>query len=133
MNHHQLSSVVVETSSVIQMEAVVGSSRALQGKGNNVPSASPSSTYATLSPAPSALLNPRNKATYGNDKDAAKGFGWFTIFIVLLIAVFVLWRLWIRYRRHAEQRMLDFRSAQADRVLGDMQMVPNADLDNDLI
>lgn len=29
--------------------------------------------------------------------------------------------------------MLNMRSAQADRVLGDMQMVPNEDLDNELL
>jgi hypothetical protein len=52
-----------------------------------------------------------------------------------LIILFVLagWFLWNRVQKRNEQRRLDYRSAQADRVLGDMQMVPNADLDNELL
>jgi hypothetical protein len=53
--------------------------------------------------------------------------------LFILVVALVLWRLWVRYRRRAEQRMLDYRAAQADRVLGDMQMVPNEDLDNELL
>lgn len=88
-------------------------------------------------PSPSLAPTPSSAAAGGaggnNDATAAKGFGWFTLVLVLLIVLFVIWRLWVRYKRQAEQRMLDYRSAQADRVLGDMQMVPNEDLDNDLI
>jgi hypothetical protein len=61
-------------------------------------------------------------------------FGWLLFWIFFIpISAFILWRLWTRYKRRYEQRMLDYRSAQADRVLGDMQMVPNEDLDNELI
>jgi len=70
--------------------------------------------------------------TNGDDQ-AAKGFGWFTMALVIVLVGFVLWRLWVRYQHILEQRRMDYRSAQADRVLGDMQMVPNADLDNELI
>jgi hypothetical protein len=60
----------------------------------------------------------------------------FRIFLFsALIILFVLagWFLWNRVQKRNEQRRLDYRSAQADRVLGDMQMVPNADLDNELL
>jgi len=78
-------------------------------------------------------MAPMDTADTGGDRDAVKGFGWFTLSIIILIVVFVVWRLWIRYKRQMEQRMLDFRSAQADRVLGEMEMLPNTDLDNELI
>lgn len=74
------------------------------------------------------------KEKYGKDKDAARGFGWFTLSLVILIAGIALWRLWVWWQRRAERRMQEYRTAQADRVLGDMQMVPNHDMDdNELI
>lgn len=61
------------------------------------------------------------------------GFGWFTLSVIVLVLLFLAWICYGQYRKKREQRMLQSRSAQADRVLGDMQMVPNADLDNELI
>ena len=66
--------------------------------------------------------------------DASKGFGWFSMTIFLLVLAFVFWRLWVRYQHRQEQRLMDYRSAQADKVLGDMQMVPqHDDFDNELL
>jgi hypothetical protein len=95
---------------------------------NFVPSSAPASdSNSTDDPSPT----PSSSASNSDD---TKVFGWFLFWIILIpIAAFILWRLWKRYRRRYEQRMLDYRSAQADRVLGDMQMVPNEDLDNELI
>jgi len=53
--------------------------------------------------------------------------------ILVIVALFLLWCLYGYCRKRREQRMLDLRSQQADRVLGDMQMVPNDDYDNELI
>jgi hypothetical protein len=57
------------------------------------------------------------------------------LLLSVLIMLFLLagWIIWNRVQKRNEQRRLDYRSAQADRVLGDMQMVPNADLDNELL
>lgn len=89
------------------------------------------------SPAPSEggndVLAP-TPASGSSNSDETNVFGWFLFWVIFIpISAFILWRLWKRYRRRYEQRMLDYRSAQADRVLGDMQMVPNEDLDNELI
>ena len=51
------------------------------------------------------------------------------ILVAIPLAVFIIYRLYKRYQRRYEQQMLDYRSRQADRVLGDMQMIPNEDLD----
>ena len=100
----------------------------LQGGSSTTP-------WPTSSPVPFQTPHPTpaSQGSGAKTDTAAKGFGWFTLSLVLLIVGLVLWRLWVRYQRQAEQRMLDYRSAQADRVLGDMQMVPNEDLDNELI
>jgi hypothetical protein len=65
----------------------------------------------------------------GSDNDAAKNFGWVTFAGVFLVAIVFAWRGYACCRRRREQRMLDERSAQADRVLGDMQMLPREDMD----
>ena len=54
-------------------------------------------------------------------------------FFLVVVSIFIGWRLLVRWRHRREQRLLDMRSAQASRVLGDMQMVPNEDLDDGLI
>jgi hypothetical protein len=65
-------------------------------------------------------------------KGSDRGIG-ASIFWILLIVVggCLCWRLWSIYRVKTERQMQEYRIAQADRVLGDMQMVPNADLDNE--
>jgi hypothetical protein len=57
---------------------------------------------------------------------------YFVIFLLVAIPLvaFIIYRLYKRYQRRYEQQMLDYRSRQADRVLGDMQMIPNEDLDH---
>lgn len=51
--------------------------------------------------------------------------------IVLVVAILIIGRIcYQRFRRRQERLLSNYRSAQADRVLGDMQMVPNADLDD---
>lgn len=57
------------------------------------------------------------------------------VFILILSAVAAVasWRLYTWWRRRREQQLLQYRSDQANRVLGDMQMVPNEDLDDGLI
>jgi hypothetical protein len=92
----------------------------------------PSSSPTIMSAAPSlAPISDQDAAAAA--ADTGGGIGWFGMGILLLIGVAALWGLWVRYQRQVEQRMLDFRSKQADRVLGDMQMVPNEDLDNELL
>jgi len=97
-----------------------------EGDGSDSDGGSGNSTYPTEPPSP--------YSTGGSTGfDFAFGFGWFVFSVTLLVVVFVLWCLYGHCKRKREQRMLDLRSQQADRVLGDMQMVPNEDLDNELI
>jgi hypothetical protein len=65
----------------------------------------------------------------GGGNDAAKNFGWVTFAGVFLVAIFFVWRGYAYCRRRRDQKMMDNRSAQADRVLGDMQMIPNQEMD----
>lgn len=81
--------------------------------GGDVGTASPTASPSTLPPAAPDT-----------------GYGWFMLVLVCIVAIFFIWRLVVRWRRRREQRLLDIRSAQANRVLGDMQMVPNTDLDD---
>jgi hypothetical protein len=119
------------TSSVVD---AVARSRALQDEFDTRSLYSPTgATSSNASYGPTETPVETRPPTPAGSKDAATGFGWFTLSMVILVVLIVLWRLWVRYKRKAEQRMLDYRSAQADRVLGDMQMVPNEDLDNDLL
>jgi hypothetical protein len=85
-------------------------------------------TPAPTAPSPAPAFSP------AGNRDAQRGFGWFLFSLVMLLLGFCLvWCCWISYRKRREQRMLNFRSAQADRVLGDMQMVPNEDYDDEII
>lgn len=108
------------------MKEAIIMDRRLDLTGSLVPSAAPSVVGNDVL-APTA-------ASGASNSDETNFFGWFVFWIICIpISAFILWRLWTRYKRRYEQRMLDYRSAQADRVLGDMQMVPNEDLDNELI
>jgi len=60
-------------------------------------------------------------------------YAWYLYGIIVVLVVFGVWCLWGHCKRRRERSMQQARSQQADRVLGDMQMVPNEDLDNDLI
>jgi hypothetical protein len=71
-----------------------------------------------------------------NDDKGGGMFGWFLFIVIgVPIGLFILYRLYLRYQYQYEQRMLQYRNTQADRVLGEMQMVPtNEDFDdNELI
>jgi hypothetical protein len=78
-----------------------------------------------------------DKETHANNKNTSKTSepstaGFFILWwILLVVAILVIGRIcYQRFRRRQERLLSDYRSAQADRVLGDMQMVPNADLDD---
>ena len=83
----------------------------------------------SIAPTPSPTVNDNTQPS--SQSSSPSGF---SLFLVVLIAIpvvaFILYRLYKRYQRRYEQQMLDYRSRQADRVLGDMQMIPNEDLDN---
>jgi hypothetical protein len=85
----------------------------------------------TQSPRP--LAPARGQETPSSANDAAKNFGWFTMAGVIVLAIFFGWRCYACCRRRRDQRMMDQRSAQADRVLGDMQMLPNQEQEMDLL
>ena len=68
-------------------------------------------------------------ATKQSPSPASWFFYTFTVAIVALGA----WILFGYCRTKRELRMLDERSRAADRVLGDMQMIPQDDYDNDII
>jgi hypothetical protein len=84
------------------------------------------------SDAPTAApsTEPPSKST---ESSPILGFGWFVLSLLIIATLVVGWCWYGRCRKRREQRMVDSRSRQADQVLGDMQMVPNADLDNELI
>ena len=65
------------------------------------------------------------------NKNAARGFAYFMMAVVILFASCIGCLCIKSYRRRREQRLMDLRSAQADSVLGDMQMVPNEDPDDE--
>ena len=84
----------------------------------------------SLQPSPSPFGNTNTPPP----SSSASGSSGFFFVIVLLVAIplvaLIIYRLYKRYQRRYEQQMLDYRSRQADRVLGDMQMIPNEDLDH---
>lgn len=129
-HHHRLSLMTPSSSSLTTVD--VARSQAFQNnfKFDNItvpPSAAPSRSHH-----PSLAPLPKIPSTTPSKK-ASSHFGFFVLSTFIVVVLFVLWRLWVRYQRSAEQRRQDFRAAQADRVLGDMQMVPNEDLDNELL
>jgi len=85
----------------------------------------------TVSPAPSPapLDNDDDDDRYG-----ARTFAYIVLAFVLLFATCIGCLCIKSYRRRREQRLMDQRSAQADSVLGDMQMISQDDPDdNELI
>jgi hypothetical protein len=113
--------------------------------GTPAPSASPAPTFAgtmgdtmadtvpTAVPEfPSRTETPTRKQdspSTGGGKNPAKNFGWVAFAGVLLVALVFVWRGYACIRRRREQKIMDQRSEQADLVLGDMQMVPNQEMD----
>jgi hypothetical protein len=85
-------------------------------------------SWELASDAPTAAPVPTGSSSSGGHSGLAFRF----LFVVGVIAVLVVlgWRSVIRWRRRREQLLLDRRAAQAHHVLGDMQMVPNEDLDD---
>lgn len=85
---------------------------------------------ASLAPTSAPTLSPVVPESHGGGVGAGRLL--FGVFLCL-VGGFCGWRLCVRFRHRREQRLLDMRSAQANRVLGDMQMIPNEDLDDGLI
>lgn len=82
----------------------------------------------SIAPTPSPT---GNDSTQPPSSSSSSGFSFFLVVLIAIpIVAFILYRLYKRYQQRYEQQMLDYRSRQADRVLGDMQMIPNEDLDN---
>ena len=83
----------------------------------------------TSAPTPVPTVPPTNKSS-----SSGSGYLVLFFFVLCIVGTFVGWRLIRHCRRRREQRLLGVRSAQANRVLGDLQMIPNEDLDdNELI
>jgi len=79
----------------------------------------------TQSPTPAPTTPP-----VAPTKSDSSHFGSFLLFLLTVGVGLGGWWYYHRWQRRREQRLLAHRSAAADRVLGDMQMVPNADLDD---
>jgi hypothetical protein len=124
-------------------QAVVFGNRLLE----NSPSSFGSNTTPTPSPAPAATSGSNStddSHTRGSSSPtsapakkqsspspSASSF-LFTVFI-FSAAGFLGWIVFDYCRKKREIRMLDERSRAADRVLGDMQMIPQDDYDNEII
>lgn len=83
--------------------------------------------------APTAFPTTRSFVAQQQQEHPSPIYAWYLYGIIIVLAVFGVWCLWGHCKRRRERSMQQARSQQADRVLGDMQMVPNEDLDNDLI
>lgn len=62
-----------------------------------------------------------------------RNFGYLILALVLAAAGFYGWRARRNCLVRREKYMMAIRNEQADRVLGDMQMVPNDDFDNEML
>ncbi|KAL7555380.1 hypothetical protein ACA910_022366 [Epithemia clementina (nom. ined.)] len=83
-------------------------------------------------PAPvAASSNQQKNSSSGEDSKNKTVF--VLIPIVAVVAFFVCYRFYRNLRRKREQHLLNLRSAQADSVLGDMQMIPSEDPDSELL
>jgi hypothetical protein len=63
---------------------------------------------------------------------SGSNFGWVLLAVLITIGGCCACN-YTTWNKRREQQRLTYRSAQADRVLGDMQMVPNIDIDNELL
>ena len=86
-----------------------------------------SSSIPTFAPTRSPVQTPKESVSGGRG-----GVALFVL-VLFIVAGLVMWLAINRWRRRREQRLLQYRSDQANQVLGDMQMVPNEDLDDGLI
>ena len=66
-------------------------------------------------------------------KDSPSPASWIFYTFTIAIVALVAWVVCGYCRTKRELRMLDERSRAADRVLGDMQMIPQDDYDNEII
>mmetsp|Transcript_37835 Transcript_37835/g.78561 ORF Transcript_37835/g.78561 Transcript_37835/m.78561 type:complete len:148 (-) Transcript_37835:640-1083(-) len=92
------------------------------------PIASPTIVQTTSSPAPTKAPT---TSSGGDDGDVNKMVA-IVPFLGILVC-FLGFRCYRNLRRKREQHLLNLRSAQADSVLGDMQMIPSEDPDQDLL
>ena len=128
--------------------------------GNDVVDMTPPGQRAvkrnSTSMAPTASPKKHSKSTLSNDDDkvvrtsaptvapttgkknpsmttSSTSASWFFYTCILLLLVLGAWITYGYCRKKRELRMLDERSRAADRVLGDMQMIPQDDYDNEII
>lgn len=66
-----------------------------------------------------------------SDKDGAMRFGIILLAAAVVIFAFLGWRSLKYWRLRRQRYMLQVQSSRADAVLGDMQMVPNDDEDDE--
>lgn len=90
----------------------------------------------TLGPTPNSTQVPTPNETSPEapssaTKESRGGFGFGIVWFVLALVIgFALWRVYKWYKTKNENAKQAYRMAQADRVLGDMQMVPTVDADD---
>jgi hypothetical protein len=100
---------------------------------SRVITASPGFVVPTLAPLPDRPMNDGKLDDDDNDDDNASfGRGVKLLLVVFLLALGA-YQLYKCYRRRRETYLMHLRSAQADQVLGDMQMIPSEDPDADLL
>jgi|UPI000581A5F1 flagellar biosynthesis/type III secretory pathway M-ring protein FliF/YscJ len=98
--------------------------RGLQDGQNDSPSEAPTDVPASAPLAPAAATDDNNGAT---------ALSFLIFLVVFALAICMTMRLVRSWRRRRNEDMMQARSEAADTVLGDMQMVPNEDLDHELI
>jgi hypothetical protein len=62
-----------------------------------------------------------------DEEEGVRRFGVIVLVAAVVVVAFVGWRFCERWKMRRERYMLQVESSRADAVLGDMQMVPNAD------
>mmetsp|Transcript_20118 Transcript_20118/g.25938 ORF Transcript_20118/g.25938 Transcript_20118/m.25938 type:complete len:158 (-) Transcript_20118:49-522(-) len=87
---------------------------------------------STPEPAPTAGGEKDLSKNSSSDDDGGARFMAVVPFVAVLLC-FVGYRSFRGLQRRREQHLLNMRSAQADAVLGDMQMVPSEDPDQELL
>jgi hypothetical protein len=97
-----------------------------------ISSSSNGHSHGHLSPtvAPTMTHGSKGSSTSSSSSGSASGFFYLCL---LVLAIVGSWFIYGYCSKKRELRMLDERSRAADRVLGDMQMIPQDDYDNEII
>ena len=91
------------------------------------PSTAPTVSNSIASPSPSSSAT-------ASESNSSSTFARLLFYMVTVILGFFILRYFYHwYRQRREFQFMRDRNSQADRVLGDMQMIPNDDLDNELL